>query len=74
MRLKYGLSFNLRLLKENNPEFWKKYEPYFGDVKFEDEEQVFIHELPNGDKALELMRELIPDELRKEFEKGIKEY
>ncbi|MDR7000081.1 hypothetical protein [Neobacillus niacini] len=71
MKWKYGLSFNLKMLKENNPELWKKYEPYFKDANFDDEEQVFIHELPNGKKALELMRELIPDELKKEFEKGI---
>lgn len=71
MRLKgYGLSFNLKMLKENNPQLWDKYKAHFADVEFEDEEEVYFHELPNGKVAFEFLRELIPDELKKEFEKG----
>jgi hypothetical protein len=71
LSLKYGFSFNLRMLKENNPELWGRYKDYFGNIQFEDEEKVYFHDLPDGKKAFEFLRELIPDELKKEFEKGL---
>ena len=40
---RYGLSFNLRALKENKPEVSKR----FKDIKIEDEEKVYFNDLTN---------------------------
>jgi len=68
---RYGLSFNLRALKENKPEVSER----FKDIKIEDEEKVYFNDLTKhmqGRTAFHFLQELIPKELRKELEGPIK--
>ncbi|MFS0824346.1 hypothetical protein [Bacillus sp. 1P02SD] len=70
----YGLSFNLRKVKENNAQLWDDYKEHFDNAKFEDEEEVYFHELPDGKAALEFLRKLLPEVLEKEIEKDFKKH
>lgn len=64
---KNGVIFNIKSIKENNPEIWDKYKVHFKNIPLEDEEEVYLNYLADkidGKVLFNFLTECLPEELR----------
>ncbi|WP_071395111.1 hypothetical protein [Bacillus tuaregi] len=66
--LKSGVIFNLKSIKEQEPDLWNKYKDYFEDVEIENEEEVYLNYLADkiqGRVLFNFLTECLPEEMRR---------
>lgn len=65
---KTGVMFNLKSIKEQNPDLWDRYKEYFEDIKIENEEEVYFNYLAqkmHGAVLFNFLTECLPEEMRR---------